>query len=80
VRAERALSRALSGSCQLPLAAYAVANGTEIRLRGLVAMPDGSRVVRAESSGSRAAPEELGETLAVQLRTLGADAILASLS
>jgi hydroxymethylbilane synthase len=80
VRAERALSRALSGSCQLPLAAYAVANGTEIRLRGLVAMPDGSRVVRAESSGSSARPEELGETLAAQLRTLGADAILASLS
>lgn len=80
VRAERALSRSLSGSCQLPLAAYAVANGTEIRLRGLVAMPDGSRVVRAESSGSSATPEELGETLAAQLRALGADAILASLS
>jgi hydroxymethylbilane synthase len=80
VRAERALSRALSGSCQLPLAAYAVANGTEIRLRGLVAMPDGSRVVRAESSGPGATPEKLGETLAAQLRSLGADAILASLS
>lgn len=80
VRAERALSRALSGNCQLPLAAYAVANGTEIRLRGLVAMPDGSRVVRAESIGPIAAPEKLGETLAAQLRTLGAEAILASLS
>jgi hydroxymethylbilane synthase len=80
VLAERALSRALSGDCQLPLAAYAVTNGTEIRLRGLVAMPDGSRVVRAESSGPRASPEKLGETLAAQLRSLGADAILASLS
>ena len=80
VRAERALSRALSGDCQLPLAAYAVANVAEIRLRGLVAMPDGSRVVRAELSGSIAAPEELGEILAANLRALGADAILASLS
>ncbi len=80
VRAERALSRALSGSCQLPLAAYAVTNGAEIRLRGLVAMPDGSKVVRAESSGPIAAPEELGEMLAAKLRALGADAILASLS
>ena len=80
VLAERALSRALSGDCQLPLAAYAVANGAQIRLRGLVAMPDGSRVVRAELKGPRAAPEKLGEALAANLRSLGADAILAALS
>jgi hydroxymethylbilane synthase len=80
VRAERALSRALSGNCQLPLAAYAVANGTDLRLRGLVAKPDGSQIVRAESNGPMAAPEELGEQLATRLRVLGADAILASLS
>jgi len=80
VRAERALSRALFGDCQLPLAAYAVASGTQIRLRGLVAKPDGSRVVRAESSGSLSEPERLGETLAATLRNLGADTILASLS
>jgi hydroxymethylbilane synthase len=80
VRAERALSRALSGSCQLPLAAYAVANGGQLRLRGLVASPDGGKVVRAESSGPMSAPEELGESLAARLRSLGADAILASLS
>ena len=80
MRAERALSRALSGSCQLPLAAYAVVNGAQIHLRGLVAMPDASKVVRAESSGPIAAPEALGEMLAAKLRALGADAILASLS
>src|SRR6266581_473641 len=72
--------RALSGDCQLPLAAYAVASGAQIRLRGLVAMPDGSRVVRAELKGPRAAPEKLGEALAANLRSLGADAILAALS
>ena len=80
VLAERALSRALSGDCQLPLAAYAVAGGAQIRLRGLVAMPDGSRVVRAELIGPIAAPERLGEALAANLRSLGADAILAALS
>jgi hydroxymethylbilane synthase len=80
VLAERALSRALSGDCQLPLAAYAVTNGGETRLRGLVAMRDGSKVVRAELSGPTAAPEKLGEMLAAKLRALGADAILASLS
>jgi len=80
VRAERALSRALSGSCQLPLAAYAVAGGARLRLRGLVASPDAARVVRAESTGPIGAPEKLGESLAAELRALGADAILASLS
>jgi hydroxymethylbilane synthase len=80
VRAERALSRALSGNCQLPLAAYAEAVGAGLRLRALVAAPDASRVVRAELSGAVAAPEELGESLAARLRALGADAILESLS
>lgn len=80
VRAERAVSRALFGDCKLPLAAYAVATGTDLRLRALVAKPDGSRVVRAESNGPMTAPEELGEALAARLRALGADAILAALS
>jgi hydroxymethylbilane synthase len=80
VRAERALSRALSGSCQLPLAAYAVAAGGKIHLRGLVATPDGRTVVRAEARGAVDAPESLGEALAAKLRERGADAILAALS
>src|SRR6267142_7213006 len=80
VRAERAVSRALSGACQLPLAAYAVATGAQIRLRGLVARPDGSKAVRAELSGPVDSPESLGEALAANLRALGADAILESLS
>ena len=80
VRAERALSAALSGSCQLPLAAYAVASGEGIRLRGLVAMPDGTRVVRGEMTGPMEYPERLGEALAGKLREQGADAILAALS
>jgi len=80
VLAERALSRALSGNCQLPLAAYAVAEGRQIHLRGLVALPDGSRVVRAEMDGPISEPEKLGEALAGSLRLRGAEAILATLS
>ena len=79
VRAERAMSRALSGSCQLPLAAYAVAEGAEIRLRGLVATPDGRKILRAELRGPVASPEELGEGLAAILRERGGDEILAAL-
>ncbi len=79
VRAERAVSRALGGSCQLPLAAYASVNGASMELRGLVANPDGNAMVKAEVSGPSASPEELGTRLAAELRAQGADRILAAL-
>ncbi len=79
VRAERAVSRALAGSCEVPLGAYAeYANGT-LSLRGLVATPDGVRVVRAERRGPAADPEALGLALAEELRARGATEILAAL-
>jgi hydroxymethylbilane synthase len=79
VRAERALSRALGGSCQLPLAAYAVVSGAALELRGLVANPDGKGMVAAAVSGPCGAPEELGTRLADELRAQGAERILAAL-
>lgn len=80
VRAERAASRALSGSCQVPLAAYATLDGDRLRLRGLIAMPDASRVIRAEIIGAAADAETLGERLASNLRARGAGTILAALA
>jgi hydroxymethylbilane synthase len=81
VRAERAVSRALGGSCQLPLAAHAEpSGGGRIRLRGLVASPDGRRIARAEVSGTGDDPEALGEALADALRSHGADAILRAIA
>lgn len=79
VRAERALSRALSGSCQLPLGAYAQAEGGHLRLRGFVASQDGMRLVRAEMTGDAGSPEALGIELASRLKTQGAAEILAAL-
>jgi hydroxymethylbilane synthase len=79
VRAERAVSRALGGSCQLPLAAYASVTGATLELRGLVANPDGKSMVRASVSGPSGSPEELGARLAAELRAQGADRILAAL-
>jgi hydroxymethylbilane synthase len=78
VAAERSLSRALAGSCQLPLAAYATPEGGVLWLRALVAMPDGSRVVRGELRGPLAEPEALGTRLSALLRERGAEAILAA--
>jgi hydroxymethylbilane synthase len=74
VRAERAVSRALGGSCALPLGAYAITVDGALDLRALVASPDGKRVIRARASGSD--PEAVGEAAALTLRDQGAHAIL----
>jgi hydroxymethylbilane synthase len=76
VRAERTVSRALGGSCTLPLAAFAQMVGNRLRLRALVASADGKRVVRSELEAGAADPEALGNRVAEDLRRQGADAIL----
>jgi hydroxymethylbilane synthase len=79
VAAERTVSRLLGGSCQVPLGAFAERFGADLRLRALVATPDGTRLVRAEATGPASAPEELGARVASALRAEGAGAILAAL-
>jgi len=79
VRAERAVSAALGGSCTLPLGAYATLEGGRLRLRALVASADGARIARADCDGPAADPEALGERAAAELRAQGAGAILAAL-
>ena len=80
VFAERALSRALAGSCQVPLGGFAEVDGKTLRLRGFVASPDGKQMVRAELRGSITDPEALGNAVAQALRAQGADEILAALN
>ncbi|TMH65309.1 MAG: hydroxymethylbilane synthase [Betaproteobacteria bacterium] len=77
VRAERAVSRALGGSCALPLGAHAVMRDGRLALGALVAAADGRRVLRAQAEGSD--PEAVGAAAARALRDQGADAILKSL-
>ena len=79
VLAERAVSRALGGSCQVPLGAYGEISDGVLRLRGVVASPDGTRVVRGEVRGDPQAPEAAGEALAAALGSRGAAEILAAL-
>ncbi|HMM55512.1 MAG TPA: hydroxymethylbilane synthase [Candidatus Desulfobacillus sp.] len=79
VQAERAVSRALAGSCDVPLGAFGQIEGGRLRLRGFVAAPDGSRIASAELSGDPAAAEALGLALAGELRAHGAEEILAAL-
>jgi hydroxymethylbilane synthase len=79
VAAERAVSRALTGSCSVPLGAYAEVSGARMRVRGFVGAPDGSRMVSAEVEGAASEAEALGQALAGQLREKGAAEILAAL-
>ncbi|MDX7781716.1 hydroxymethylbilane synthase [Aeromonas caviae] len=77
VLTERAMNRALQGGCQVPIGAYALVEGEEVWLRGLVGSPDGARVIRDEIRGPLAEGEALGHTLAQRLLAAGADVILA---
>ena len=65
LEAERAFVRLIGGSCKVPVAAYAsFANDGQLRIHGMVAAPDGSRVFRREVSSPTSSPAQLGETLA----------------
>ena len=77
VAAERAVSRALGGSCAIPLGAYAERRGAVIRLRALVASLDGRRIARADCEGAE--PAALAATAVVELRRQGAAEILSAL-
>jgi hydroxymethylbilane synthase len=79
--AERAFSRALSGSCHTPLAAHAVFVHGELWLRGLLASRDGAEVLR----GDRRAPcqdlhaaDALGRALAAEFLARGAARLVAA--
>ncbi len=79
VLAERAFSRALAGSCTVPLGAYAVANGNSIDIAGFVASVDGKEMLREKITGLKTNAEALGKALADKLISKGADKILAAL-
>ncbi|HEY9200280.1 MAG TPA: hydroxymethylbilane synthase [Gammaproteobacteria bacterium] len=74
--AERGMNNRLNGGCQVPIAGYALLEGDDIYLRGLVGRPDGSEVVRGEIRGPREQAEALGKSLAEDLLSRGADVIL----
>jgi hydroxymethylbilane synthase len=79
--AERAFARRLGGSCQSPIAAFAeIEAGDRLTLRGLVAEPDGSRLIRDSLAGSSAQAQELGDRLAERVLAAGAGELLERLA
>lgn len=76
VRAERSLNAALEGGCQVPIGSYAIWQGEQIWLRGLVASLDGKTIIWGERKGSAADAQAMGEDLAQELLANGAKSIL----
>ena len=70
------MNAALEGGCQVPIAGYAILEGDELYLRGLVGDPEGGDVVRGEIRGPRNDAEILGKRLGEDLLSRGADRIL----
>ncbi|ASP16303.1 hydroxymethylbilane synthase [Neisseria sp. oral taxon 020 str. F0370] len=76
VTAERALARALGGSCQIPLAAYCTEDDGTLTLRGLVGHPDGSVIIRAAAQAPAAYADALGRAVAKRLAEQDAEALI----
>lgn len=79
VTAERALMESLGGGCSIPLGAHARLEGETLHLAGMIALPDGSRLLRVELSGPAGDPGSLGRAAAEALRARGAAEILRAL-
>ncbi|MBI2585579.1 MAG: hydroxymethylbilane synthase [Rhodospirillales bacterium] len=72
VTAERAMLAALDGSCRTPIAGLAEVdrNGDDggLTLRGLVARPDGSKLLQTSRAGSVADAEKIGRDAGLELK------------
>ena len=79
-RAERALGLVVEGSCEVPVGAYARAQGADVLLEGFLGMPDGSRIVRQQLHGRAQDAEALGRRLGEQLLAAGGREILRDLA
>ena len=76
VTAERALNKHLNGGCQVPIACFAVLEGEQIWLRGLVGEPSGGTLLSADARAPRGEAQTLGVQVAEALLAQGAGDIL----
>lgn len=76
VEAERAMNRALHGSCHVPVAAMAVLDGERVTLTGMVGDAATGRLVRAEAEGAANDTGALGRQVAEMLLARGAGELL----
>ncbi len=76
VEAERAMNRRLHGSCQVPIAGYAIEHKGRLHLAGWVGDAITGEAVRAQAEGETSDPAALGLLVAEQLLAAGAGRLL----
>jgi hydroxymethylbilane synthase len=76
VIAERAVCRQLNGGCKVPVAAYAHIQHGVLKLEGLVANRDGTRILRARREGAPREADSIGTRVGEELLQQGAGKIL----
>jgi len=76
VDAERSFAATLKASCESPVAAYAEIRENELYLRGMVANPEGTRLMRMELRGSQSDGRRIGNDLARKMLADGAGELL----
>lgn len=77
IKAERAMNTRLEGGCQVPIGSFAMLQGNQLWLRGLIGSPDGKAMIRGERRGPREEAEKMGISLAEELLNNGGREILA---
>jgi len=76
IEAERALNRALHGSCHVPVAAFARIEGGQLPLQAMVGSAADGQSVQVEGRGPVGEPQALGQRLAAELLERGAGRFL----
>lgn len=80
VFAERRVSTALSANCHMPIAGHAQQSDNHITLQALVGMPDGSKLLRASSTGTHKEVKHVAQGVITTLINQGANDIIHSLN
>ncbi|MHB8086334.1 MAG: hydroxymethylbilane synthase [Dehalococcoidia bacterium] len=76
ITAERSFLQELGGGCRAPIAALATIEGKDLKLDGMIASMDGSKILRGSATGKPDGAEDVGIRLARDLIALGADRLI----
>lgn len=80
IAAERAMLDRLGGGCHVPIGARARVSGSELKIIGVVASVGGNQLCRGEITGAADQATQLGDRLATELLSQGADKLLADVA
>ncbi len=76
ITAERALLGELEAGCHAPLGALSTVEAEQLTLQAVVLNPEGTEILKASATGAITDPVTLGNQLARELRSLGAERLM----